>query len=220
MALPLDEEDGDDGDELACCRCEAATAGVVGIVDVDVDVEAGTACDGLRGVLLGAMAFVCSRCDPEGPLQRDGRGQGDQLPGWLSLSRFSLPPPQAAPYIASPSIMLSAASTSAPRTALCSCLRRLSAPAALVQARAVHTRPNLPYDIRQGCRPFLSEQAVKGTAIDWHQGNLNRLNDLIRGEGPQASRRAAVCANERAHTGNFGLAIACIARQGGWVQHS
>lgn len=30
-------------------------------------------------------------------------------------------------------------------------------------------------------QPFLSAEALKGTAIEWQQGNLNRLNDLIRG---------------------------------------
>ena len=55
MALPLVAEDRG---ELACGRCDAATEGVVGIdVVVAVVVAAGTACDGLRGVLLGAI--VC-----------------------------------------------------------------------------------------------------------------------------------------------------------------
>lgn len=86
MALPLDADDGDDGDgdELACGRCEAATAGVVGIVDVDVDVEAGTACDGLRGVLLGAMTMcICGCRGPEEAAASSSPGQRETRDGTL-----------------------------------------------------------------------------------------------------------------------------------------
>ena len=204
MALPLDAEDGDDGDGPAFGRWDAAAEGVVGIVDVAAVVEAGTACDGLRGVLLGAMLcmqYVVVLRQRRGEPWPQRENEATRPRGWFALSSFSRGLALTGSIKLHHSNMLSVASTSAPRTALCSCLRRPSATAGL--ARAVHTRPNLPYDIRQGCRPFLSEKAIKGTAIEWHQGNLDRLNDLTRGEGQQA--RPAVCA--RVHTGNFGLAM-------------
>jgi hypothetical protein len=67
------------------------------------------------------------------------------------------------------------------RTLQCRCLSSSITLKAQAATRAVHTRPNLPYDISGGLKPFLSSQALRGTAVEWHQGNLNKLNDLIRG---------------------------------------
>lgn len=49
------------------------------------------------------------------------------------------------------------------------------------QYRGVHSIPILSYNVDAGVKPFLSPTALHGTAIEWHQGNLDRLNDLVRG---------------------------------------
>lgn len=74
-----------------------------------------------------------------------------------------------------------AASTSSTSRLLSSCTCAVRRSVFRVQRSQIHTRPRLPYDIENGVQPFLSAQAVKGTAIDWQHGNLNKLNDLIRG---------------------------------------
>lgn len=83
-------------------------------------------------------------------------------------------------HIASRASTMAAATSSTSRLlSSCTCAVRRSA--FRIQRSQIHTRPRLPYDIEQGVQPFLSAEAVKGTAIEWQQGNLNRLNDLIRG---------------------------------------
>lgn len=74
------------------------------------------------------------------------------------------------------------ASTSSTSRLLSSCTCAVRRSAFRIQRSQIHTAPRLPYDIESGLPPFLSAKAVKGTAIDWQQGNLNKLNDLIRGE--------------------------------------
>jgi len=73
---------------------------------------------------------------------------------------------------------------------LCSCLtsslrtraaaQRIPS-AQLFARREKHTLPNLPYSLDSSLEPFLSTKALRGTAVEWHQGNLDRLNDLVRG---------------------------------------
>lgn len=73
------------------------------------------------------------------------------------------------------------ASTSSTSRLLSSCTCAVRRSAFRIQRSQIHTAPRLPYDIESGLPPFLSSKAVKGTAIEWQQGNLNKLNDLIRG---------------------------------------
>ncbi|GAA5827487.1 hypothetical protein JCM3770_005253 [Rhodotorula araucariae] len=47
--------------------------------------------------------------------------------------------------------------------------------------RSVHHRVPLPYDPEQGIPGFLSPAALRTVAVDWQQGLLARLNDLVRG---------------------------------------
>jgi hypothetical protein len=75
-----------------------------------------------------------------------------------------------------------AASTSSTSKLFASCTCAVRRSAFRIQRSQIHTRPNLPYEIEQGVQPFLSAQALRGTAIDWHQGNLGKLNDLVRGK--------------------------------------
>lgn len=55
----------------------------------------------------------------------------------------------------------------------------------------MHSRVPLPYAIDQGLDPFLSPNALRTIAIDWQQGVLTRLNELVRGEltDPRCSLR-------------------------------
>ncbi|GAA5889743.1 hypothetical protein JCM16303_005364 [Sporobolomyces ruberrimus] len=46
--------------------------------------------------------------------------------------------------------------------------------------RSVHHRVPLPYKLDQGLEGFLSPNALKTIAIDWQQGVLDRLNELVR----------------------------------------
>ncbi|KAK4049488.1 hypothetical protein OIO90_005439 [Microbotryomycetes sp. JL221] len=45
----------------------------------------------------------------------------------------------------------------------------------------MHQRVPLPYELEQGLEPFMSAQALKTTAVDWQQGVLSRLNELVQG---------------------------------------
>ncbi|KAK4046528.1 hypothetical protein OIV83_005980 [Microbotryomycetes sp. JL201] len=49
------------------------------------------------------------------------------------------------------------------------------------QRRSVHQRVPLPYEIDNGLQPFMSAQALRTTAVDWQQGVLSRLNELVQG---------------------------------------
>ncbi|GAA6020235.1 hypothetical protein JCM11491_003858 [Sporobolomyces phaffii] len=46
--------------------------------------------------------------------------------------------------------------------------------------RFVHHRVPLPYQLEQGLPGFLSPAALKTVAVDWQQGVLDRLTDLVR----------------------------------------
>ncbi|BGP40205.1 hypothetical protein JCM10450v2_004184 [Rhodotorula kratochvilovae] len=67
--------------------------------------------------------------------------------------------------------------------------RALARPAAALPAassapasrRALHHRVPLPYDAEQGIPGFLSPNALRTIAVDWQEGVLSRLNDLVRG---------------------------------------
>ncbi|GAA6006945.1 hypothetical protein JCM10207_009148 [Rhodosporidiobolus poonsookiae] len=48
-------------------------------------------------------------------------------------------------------------------------------------SRSVHSRVPLPYSLDQGLPGFLSPSALRTVAVDWQQGVLARLNDLVRG---------------------------------------
>ncbi|KAM0791496.1 hypothetical protein ACM66B_005949 [Microbotryomycetes sp. NB124-2] len=52
---------------------------------------------------------------------------------------------------------------------------------ASLQRRSVHQRVPLPYEIDNGLQPFMSAQALRTTAVDWQQGVLSRLNELVQG---------------------------------------
>ncbi|ORY38925.1 hypothetical protein BCR35DRAFT_311509 [Leucosporidium creatinivorum] len=61
-------------------------------------------------------------------------------------------------------------------------LRSFTRPAATpLLRRQVHQRVPLPYDLEQGLSPFLSPNALKTIAVDWQQGVLSRLNQLVQG---------------------------------------
>ncbi|BGP16422.1 hypothetical protein JCM10213_004022 [Rhodosporidiobolus nylandii] len=63
--------------------------------------------------------------------------------------------------------------------------RTWSRPAAAAVAassrRALHQRVPLPYPTEQGIPGFLSPEALRTVAVDWQQGVLDRLNQLVRG---------------------------------------
>ncbi|GAA5894370.1 uncharacterized protein JCM6883_003802 [Sporobolomyces salmoneus] len=52
--------------------------------------------------------------------------------------------------------------------------------AAVRGRRFVHHRVPLPYSLDSGLPEFLSPNALKTVAVDWQQGVLDRLNDLVR----------------------------------------
>lgn len=86
--------------------------------------------------------------------------------------------------LAGPSTVVSSGRRMLLASSLCKCLLQRPTSAAVAtfaRSRAIHTRPTLPYDINAGVEPFLSARALRGTAVEWHQGNLDRLNDLVRG---------------------------------------
>lgn len=47
--------------------------------------------------------------------------------------------------------------------------------------RCLHERVPLAYSLEAGVNPFLSPSALKTVAVDWQQGILSRLNELVRG---------------------------------------
>lgn len=59
----------------------------------------------------------------------------------------------------------------------------------LVQTRLAHRRVPLPYDAEHGLPGFLSPNALRTVAVDWQQGVLARLDELVRGQssGPGLS---------------------------------
>ncbi|GAA5986022.1 hypothetical protein JCM5350_005500 [Sporobolomyces pararoseus] len=62
-------------------------------------------------------------------------------------------------------------------------LLRTGAPSSAIRIggrRFVHHRVPLPYQLDQGIPGFLSPNALKTVAVDWQQGVLDRLNDLVR----------------------------------------
>lgn len=73
------------------------------------------------------------------------------------------------------------ASTSSASRMLSSCTCAFKRSVVRVQRHRIHTRPQLPYDLENGVQPFLSPKALHGTAVEWHQGTLSKLNDLTRG---------------------------------------
>lgn len=59
---------------------------------------------------------------------------------------------------------------------------RLASPApSSLFLRALHHRVPLPYAPDQGIPGFLSPDALRTVAVDWQDGLLTRLNDLVRG---------------------------------------
>ena len=69
--------------------------------------------------------------------------------------------------------------------------------AAPTVARCLHSRVELPYSIDAGLNPFLSPAALKTIAVDWQQGVLDRLNELVRGRLSLFARRTPVCSTLR-----------------------
>jgi Fe-Mn family superoxide dismutase len=55
----------------------------------------------------------------------------------------------------------------------------LSAPTAF--RRHLHERVPLAYALEGGVGSFLSPEALQTVAVDWQQGVLERLNELVRG---------------------------------------
>ncbi|KAK4692650.1 superoxide dismutase, Fe-Mn family, partial [Phenoliferia sp. Uapishka_3] len=51
----------------------------------------------------------------------------------------------------------------------------------LCAIRSIHSRVELPYSIDNGVGSFLSKNALQTIAVDWQQGVLDRLNELVRG---------------------------------------
>ncbi|BGP24804.1 manganese superoxide dismutase [Rhodotorula toruloides] len=49
------------------------------------------------------------------------------------------------------------------------------------QRRLVHHRVPLAFDVDEGLKPFLSADNLRTVAVDWQDGVLARLNELIRG---------------------------------------
>ncbi|GAA5970923.1 hypothetical protein JCM3765_007852 [Sporobolomyces pararoseus] len=67
-------------------------------------------------------------------------------------------------------------------------LLRTGAPSSSIRIggrRFVHHRVPLPYQLEQGIPGFLSPNALKTVAVDWQQGVLDRLNDLVRNTGEE-----------------------------------
>ena len=54
-------------------------------------------------------------------------------------------------------------------------------------SRSLHHRIPLPYQLDQGLPGFLSPKALETIAVDWQQGVLNRLNDLVRSQSNSLS---------------------------------
>ena len=50
-----------------------------------------------------------------------------------------------------------------------------------IRIRQFHQRKGLPYPVEQGLGEFLSADALKVIAEDYHDGLLERLNDQVRG---------------------------------------
>ncbi|KAH7100566.1 hypothetical protein BKA62DRAFT_830784 [Auriculariales sp. MPI-PUGE-AT-0066] len=65
------------------------------------------------------------------------------------------------------------------RIAHASTLTRSSRALAAVQRRALHTRTELRYNVDHGLGDFLPPAALKIVAVDYQQGLLDRLNQLI-----------------------------------------
>ncbi|KAM0752868.1 hypothetical protein T439DRAFT_323477 [Meredithblackwellia eburnea MCA 4105] len=47
--------------------------------------------------------------------------------------------------------------------------------------RSIHSRVQLPFPIQDGLDPFLSKNALKTVAVDWQEGVLDKLNQLVHG---------------------------------------
>lgn len=105
------------------------------------------------------------------------------LPPSPPLSLFRLP--KGLSSILKPRTTYLASMNTASSSRLCSCLTKAARSPHSVQLLAArrqkHTLPNLPYSIDSSLVPFLSTKALRGTAVEWHQGQLDRLNDLVRG---------------------------------------
>ncbi|SCZ88080.1 BZ3500_MvSof-1268-A1-R1_Chr2-1g04175 [Microbotryum saponariae] len=50
-----------------------------------------------------------------------------------------------------------------------------------IRRRNLHQRVPLPYQLEHGLEPFLSPTALRTIAVDWQQGVLTHLNELVRG---------------------------------------
>lgn len=50
------------------------------------------------------------------------------------------------------------------------------------QRRLAHRRVPLPYDAEHGLPGFLSPNALRTVAVDWQEGVLARLDELVRGQ--------------------------------------
>lgn len=62
--------------------------------------------------------------------------------------------------------------------------RPTSAATAPFARRLLHSRVPLPYELEAGLAPFLSPQALNTIAVEWQQGVLGRLEELVRGKLP------------------------------------
>ena len=60
-----------------------------------------------------------------------------------------------------------------------------------VQTRFAHRRVPLPYDAEHGLPGFLSPNALRTVAVDWQQGVLARLDELVRGQSRSLSPTCA-----------------------------
>ncbi|SCV72236.1 BQ2448_4930 [Microbotryum intermedium] len=79
-------------------------------------------------------------------------------------------------------IVSSTSSSSAGSSSQPSCCSSSSAASRVsIGRRNLHQRVPLPYQLEQGLEPFLSPTALRTIAVDWQQGVLTRLNELVRG---------------------------------------
>ncbi|SGY20521.1 BQ5605_C016g08082 [Microbotryum silenes-dioicae] len=78
-------------------------------------------------------------------------------------------------------LRLIVSSASSSQLTCCSAATAAAPSTVSIRRRNLHQRVPLPYQLEQGLEPFLSPTALKTIAVDWQQGVLTRLNELVRG---------------------------------------
>lgn len=127
-----------------------------------------------------ALGGVLSNYGAPGKRTKNGRDVVEDKPGGpgnsISPSRLE----EVAPDLSSPYLC---PTTMASFKALRPTLRQVtsSLSPALAFRRCLHERVPLPYALEAGVAPFLSPSALQTVAVDWQQGVLTRLNELVRG---------------------------------------